>query len=103
MQGLLRREMPDQSGYLQLGRSDLLAGGAFAAFERFTAGKTSAEAEFTAQPLADLPPYGCGVPPAGVSAEHLKSKGWGRPPGGGTQKERHDLRRVFLFGARGGT
>ncbi len=38
--------------------------------ERFAAGKTSAQAEFTAQPLAALPPYGCGVPLAGTSAEH---------------------------------
>ena len=28
-------------------------------------------AEFTAQPLAALPPYGCGVPLAGISAEHF--------------------------------
>ena len=40
-------------------------------YERFAAGKTSAEAEFTAQPLAALPPYGCGVPLAGASAEHF--------------------------------
>ena len=48
----------------------LLAGGAGAPYERFAAGKTSAQAEFTAQPLAALPPYGCGVPLAGTSAEH---------------------------------
>ena len=31
-------------------------------------------AEFTAQPLAALPPYGCGVPLAGISAEHLNHR-----------------------------
>ena len=34
-----------------------------------------------------------------ISAEHLNTKGWRPPPAAGTQKERHDLRRVFLFGA----
>ena len=66
-------EMIDQSGYLPLGRSGLLAVGAFAPCERFAAGKTSAQAGFTAQPLAALPPYGCGVPLAGIPAEHVKS------------------------------
>ena len=37
--------------------------------------ETLAQAEFTAQPLVALPPYGCGVPLAGASAEHLKSTG----------------------------
>ena len=47
-------------------------GGAFAPYKRFVAGETLAEAEFTAQPLAALPPYGCGVPLAGASPEHFK-------------------------------
>ena len=51
-----------------------LAGGAFPPYKRFAAGKTSAQAEFTAQPLAALPPYGCGVPLAGASAEHLNHR-----------------------------
>ena len=39
---------------------------------RRVAAALSAEmAEFTAQPLAALPPYGCGVPLAGISAEHF--------------------------------
>ena len=36
------------------------------------------------------------------SARACKIKGWGPPPAARTQKERHDLRRVFLFGAAGG-
>ena len=47
-------------------------GGAFAPYKRFVAGETLAEAEFTAQPSAALPPYGCGVPLAGASPEHFK-------------------------------
>ena len=35
--------------------------------------ETLPQAEFTAQPLAALPPYGCGVPLAGIPAEHVKS------------------------------
>ena len=47
--------MPDPSGYLQLGRSGLLAGGAFAPYKRFACGKTLARGRFTAQPSAALP------------------------------------------------
>ena len=50
----------------------LLGRSANAPYERFATGKTSAQAEFTAQPLAALPPYGCDVPLEGASAEHLK-------------------------------
>ena len=46
----------------------LLAGGASAPYERFAAGKTSAQAEF-------------------ISAEHIKSKGWSRPLGGEVHKK----------------
>ena len=73
-------------------------GGAFAPYKRFAAGKTLAEAEFTAQPLAALLPCGCGVLLVGASAEHSNAEGWSRPPGGGTQKRRHDLRSCLLFG-----
>ena len=37
------------------------------AYKCFACGKTLAEAEFTAQPLAALPPYGCGTPLAGAA------------------------------------
>ena len=50
--------------------------------------KTLMPAEFTAQPLAALLLYGCGVPLAGVSAEQIKSKGPQRgygPVGSGRQ------------------
>ena len=40
-----------------------------------------AQGGFTAQPLAALPPYGCGVPLAGASPEHFN------PPG--IQKKKH--------------
>ena len=56
-----------------------------------------AQGGFNAQPLAALPPYGCGAPLAGASAQACKIKGWRPPPAARTQKERHDLRRVFLF------
>ena len=46
-------------GYLEDHPTGLLAGGAFAPYERFAAGKTSAQAEF-------------------ISAEHFKSKGGSR-------------------------
>ena len=35
--------------------------------------------------------------------EHFNPGGWRPPSAAGTQKERHDSRRVFLFGARGGS
>ena len=70
-------------------RAPAQRGGAFATYKRFAAGKTSAEAEFTAQPLAALSPYGCGVPLAGASAEHLK---FPRNP-----KKKHLQSRCFFF------
>ena len=70
-------------------RAPAQRGGAFATYKRFAAGKTSAEAEFTAQPLAALSPYGCGVPLAGASAEHLK---FPRNP-----KKKHLQSRCFCF------
>ncbi|MHA5220252.1 hypothetical protein [Dysosmobacter sp. Phy] len=73
-------------------QTGLLAGGAFAPYERFAAGKTSAQGEFTAQPLAALPPYGCGVPLAGASPEHSNHRRV-EPPFGrrNPKKERHLL------------
>ena len=56
-------------------------GGAFAPYERFAAGKTSAQGEF-------------------ISPEHLKSNEWRTPSAAKTQKERHTSRRVFLFAMR---
>lgn len=41
------------------------------ASKRFDADKTLQAGGFTAQPLAALPPYGCGVPLAGASAGHF--------------------------------
>ena len=62
-------------------------------YERFAAGKTSAEAEFTAQPLAALPPYGCGVPLAGASAEHFNQ---------GSVAE-YELQRSLILCGQGGS
>ena len=49
------------------------AGRRFAPYERFAAGKTSAQGQFTAQPLTAPLSYGCGVPLAGACPEHVKS------------------------------
>ena len=59
--------------------------------------KPLAQGGFPAQPLAALPPYGCGVPLAGASARACKSKGWRPPPAAGIQKERHDLLVMSFF------
>ena len=62
--------------------------------------ETLAQAEFTAQPLAALPPYGCGVPLAGASAKHSNHEGRRPPPAAGTQKERHDQRSCLSWMGR---
>ena len=71
--------------------SDLVGPGACAVRAFLPGAKISAQGGLTAQPLAALPPYGCGVPLAGASARACKSKGWRPPPAAGTQKERHDV------------
>ncbi len=68
------------SGYLEDHPTGLLAGGAFAPYERFAAGKTSAQAEF-------------------ISAEHFKSKGGSRLWRLEPKKKDMIKDHVFLFGA----
>ena len=67
-------------GYLEDHLTGLLAGGAFAPYERFAAGKTSAQAEF-------------------ISAEHFKSKGGSRLWRLEPKKKDMIKDHVFLFGA----
>ena len=67
-------------GYLEDHPTGLLAGDAFAPYERFAAGKTSAQAEF-------------------ISAEHFKSKGGSRLWRLEPKKKDMIKDHVFLFGA----
>ena len=56
--------------------------------------ETLPQGQFTAQPLAALPPYGCGVPLAGASAEDVNS----RPKGSQTRRRVWDMQTEFNLG-----
>ena len=79
-------EMPDQSGYLQLGRSGLLAGGAFAPYKCFG-------------PLAQNLGAGAALPPRAFKYRRVEAASGGRNP----KQKATAFAVAFCFGTPEGT